>query len=76
MSRRLGTLVMVTGSDSSMQAKRMGRAAFFEPLTSIAPVSGTPPSITSLSMCVPEIFFCCNMLSAPAIVNGADGLQI
>ena len=50
ISRRLGTLVMVTGSDSRMQAKRMGKAAFLEPLTSMPPVSGTPPSITSLSM--------------------------
>ena len=50
MSRRSGTLVYVTGSLSRMEANRMGRAAFLEPLTSMLPVSGTPPSMTSLSI--------------------------
>jgi len=50
ISLSVGTLVKVAGSESRMEAKRIGRAAFFEPLTCTCPVRGTPPSITSLSI--------------------------
>ena len=50
-------IVIVTGSSGKIAAKRIGSAAFFEPLTSILPVSGTPPSMTNLSIYIPEIFF-------------------
>jgi hypothetical protein len=50
ISLSVGTLVKVAGYESRMEANRMGRAAFFEPLICTCPVRGTPPSITSVSI--------------------------
>src|SRR5215813_11396998 len=49
-SRRRGTLVTMSGSSVRSAAVRIGRAAFLAPEISTSPASGTPPSMTSLSM--------------------------
>src|SRR5689334_20020255 len=50
MSFSRGTLVSVSGSAVSNDAQRIGSAAFFAPDTVTSPFSGSPPSMTSLSM--------------------------
>src|SRR5215210_1938211 len=50
VSRIRGTLWSVTGSSVSRQAARSGRAAFLFPAGTTVPDSGTPPSMTNLSM--------------------------
>src|SRR5689334_13314912 len=49
-SRSCGTFSRRTGSSVSNAAHMSGRAAFFAPETRTSPASGTPPSMTSLSM--------------------------
>ena len=50
MSASRGTLVRETSPSARRQAMRMGRAAFFAPLTRMVPWRGTPPSMISLSI--------------------------
>ena len=50
VSTRSGTFVRRSVPSVTSPAAISGRAAFFAPLMEISPVSGTPPSIFSLSM--------------------------
>ena len=50
MSRRSGTFVYVLTPSASREEKRIGSAAFFEPLTWTVPSSRRPPLMTILSM--------------------------
>src|ERR1700733_15096076 len=56
-SFRCGTLQIVTGSDASRPAARIGNVAFFAPEMRTSPSSGTPPVICNLSIgpCCPLI---------------------
>ena len=49
-SFRCGTLQMVTGSEASRPAARIGSVAFLAPEMRTSPSSGTPPVICNLSM--------------------------
>jgi hypothetical protein len=45
ISLKLGTLLRVTPFSTIIEASKIGRAAFFEPLILILPFNGKPPSM-------------------------------